>query len=332
MNPRALVTVVLPVRDEQETVGLALDSLGLQTVGPESLEVMVYDGGSTDRTAQVAEGYRSRYSWGRFAVADNPGRTVPHALNAALREASAPWFMRLDGRTRLSPQYIEVCLAMLRQYDELVAVGGRLRAEASGRVAEAIAAAVTHPLGVGIGFRTAERRVEIPHHPFAIWRREDARALGGFNVSLTRNQDDEFSMRARERGARIFLEPAGEVVYRPRERLRGLAAQYFQYGLWKSAVARRHGLFPARSLVPAAAAGAALLVAALIPRTHVPAGAAAVSYLVMGAVASKPRQRADPVTTGAALAVLHLSYGIGVLVGAVRPELTGGRLGSARIR
>ena len=91
---------------------------------------------------------------------------------------------------------------------------------------------------------------QVPHHPFAVWRAEDVRAYGGFREELTRNQDDEFSMRAVARGARIYVEPAAAVSYRPRERLRGLGAQYFQYGLWKAAVGRATGLFPLQSPHP----------------------------------------------------------------------------------
>src|SRR5689334_10434982 len=85
------VTVVVPVRDEEATVGEALESLAAQTLGPEALEVLVYDGGSTDRTAEVCGAVAEAHPWGRFEVLDNPGRTVPHALNAGLVDGSCEW-------------------------------------------------------------------------------------------------------------------------------------------------------------------------------------------------------------------------------------------------
>ena len=84
------------------------------------------------------------------------------------------------------------------------AAGGLLVADADGAVANAIAAAVTHPLGVGQGFRTLRAGpAEVPHHPFAVWRTDFVREAGGFDAGLVRNQDDEFSMRAARHGARI---------------------------------------------------------------------------------------------------------------------------------
>jgi hypothetical protein len=175
---------------------------------------------------------------------------------------------------------------------------------------------------------------EVPHHPFAVWRTDDVRRIGGFAPGLVRNQDDEFSMRATRSGLRILLVPEAAVTYRPREHLVGLAAQYFQYGLWKSAVGRRHGLFPLRSvapLVPLIGTGAGIALA-LGGRSRVPLGALAGAYLAAGALVSRGRPTAHPLVTGCSLATAHLAYGAGVLAGAAGPGLTSTRLGTGRIR
>jgi hypothetical protein len=178
------------------------------------------------------------------------------------------------------------------------------------------------------------RAGEVPHHPFAVWRTEDVRQLGGFAPELVRNQDDEFSMRATRSGVRILLVPAAAVTYRPRERIVGLAAQYFQYGLWKSAVGRRHRLFPLRSaapLVPLIGAGAGLVLA-LGGRSRLPLGALVGGYLAAGTLVSRQQPAAHPLATGCSLATTHLAYGAGVLAGAASPGLTSTRLGTGRLR
>jgi len=259
---------------------------------------------------------------------------VPYALNLGLAACRTRWFGRVDGRVTLSSNYVEACLDALAGSPPRAAAGGRFAAHAEGRVAASIAAAVTHSVGVGRGFRTRRTAGEVPHHPFALWRADDVRAFGGFAPALTRNQDDEFSMRAARAGGRILLVPDAVVTYRPRERLRGLAAQYFQYGLWKSAVAREHGGFPPRSLAPAGvlagAAGSAGL--AVAGRSRRPLQALTAAYLAAGALASRHQAGAEPLATGCSLATIHLAYGGGLLAGAIRPSVTATRLGRGRVR
>ena len=115
--------------------------------------------------------------------------------------------------------------------------------------------------------------------------------------------------------------------------MRGLAVQYFQYGLWKSAVGYRHRHFPKRSAIPAlvTAAVSTSLVLAWSGRTRVPLTALAACYATGGVIAGA-RSRANPLLTGAALAVVHLSYGTGVIAGAVRPQIVSSRLAATRVR
>jgi succinoglycan biosynthesis protein ExoA len=329
----ARVTVVVPVRDEESTVHSALESLARQTIGPAALEVLVFDGGSVDGTKDVCRAFASGYPWGRFEVFDNPQRTVPHALNLGLAESRCKWFAVIAGRTTFSPDYLEACLRELETSGPGVAVGGRFVAEAEGPVARAIAAVVTHPLGVGRGFRTEQTDTDVPHHPFAVWQRDDVLRFGAFNPELERNQDDEFSMRALSQGARIKLTHQPEIRYRPRERFRGVAVQYFQYGLWKAAVGRRYRLFPVRSLVPAAATGAFVGATALAVtgRTRLPLVGLLGGYAAVGSAIAGARN-SNRVVTAAALGLVHLAYGTGVIVGAARPAAVTSMVGTTRLR
>jgi glycosyltransferase involved in cell wall biosynthesis len=55
LRPSDGVSVVVPVRNEEHTVGPLLEDLIAQTRRPD--EVVVVDGGSTDRTAMVVQSY-----------------------------------------------------------------------------------------------------------------------------------------------------------------------------------------------------------------------------------------------------------------------------------
>ncbi len=293
------------------------------------------DGGSTDETVAECERARERFDWGDYDILTNPAKVVPAALNKGLAIARAPWYTRVDGRIWLDENYFEECIRAASSLGLTGGGGGRFVVSAEPTaVAAAIAAAVSHPLGVGGGFRSARptQLETVAHHPFAVWPRAFVERLGGFREDLARNQDDEFSARAFAAGGRIGLTPATSVYYQPRARYRGLATQYFQYGLWKGAVARTYGVFPARSLLPSATVLGGTLATATAVRRHslAPIAPLAAAYAVAGRVASR-NEKANPLLTAGALALIHATYGTGVALGIAAPRLTKTRMARARI-
>ncbi|MEA2184957.1 MAG: hypothetical protein QOF69_4142 [Solirubrobacteraceae bacterium] len=330
-----VVSVVVPVRNEARTIEDVLRSLAAQDIGPEALEVIVMDGDSTDDTRRECEAMAATYPWGAFTVERNAGLTAPYALNGGLRRSSCRWFTRLDARTRMSPNYLSCCIEYLeRTGDPLRAAAGRFITESRGTaVSAAISAALSHPLGVGRGYRTiVAEEAEVDHHPFAVWPTEAVRRFGGFDETLTRNQDDEFSDRARSQGATIAMLGRAQILYWPRDRFRGLAAQYFQYGLWKSAVGRRRGYFPLRSAVPAATTLASLMAPARLARGRplLPLGLLG-AYAGLSAAVGRRGRTAPLPHVAWALFLMHFFYGLGVMLGAAAPGLARGRLGRIRI-
>jgi glycosyltransferase involved in cell wall biosynthesis len=97
------VSILIPARDEESNIAACLDSALAQ--GGSVLEVLVYDDHSSDRTAQVVEGYAWR-DWRVRLVrpADLPdgwcGKTFACARLA--EEAKGRWLLFLDADARLA--------------------------------------------------------------------------------------------------------------------------------------------------------------------------------------------------------------------------------------
>ena len=62
-GPLPLVTVVIPTMNEASFVGTALESLRAQTYPADRLEIIVVDGGSTDRTLEVLDQEAEFWLW-----------------------------------------------------------------------------------------------------------------------------------------------------------------------------------------------------------------------------------------------------------------------------
>jgi len=77
---------------------------------------------------------------------------------------------------------------------------------------------------------------------YGCWRKTTLVQLGLFDEALVRNQDDELNLRLTRAGGKIWQSRAIVSWYSPRAALSSLFRQYFQYGFWKVAVIRKHGL------------------------------------------------------------------------------------------
>lgn len=100
-----LVSVLIPAYNAEETLGATVESVLGQTWS--SVEVVVVDDGSQDRTAAVAEGY------GGARVVRQENRGAAAARNEALRHASGAYVQFLDADDILAPRKIEAQVARL---------------------------------------------------------------------------------------------------------------------------------------------------------------------------------------------------------------------------
>ena len=168
-------------------------------------------------------------------------------------------------------------------------------------------------------------RVDVDTVTFGAFRPRAFEQAGRYDETLVRNQDDELNLRIRRAGGRIVLDPAISVSYTPRGSLRKVFRQYFEYGLWKVPVMRRHGqVLGARSLAPVALVGS---VAALGPLTPWSARlrrllalelTAYAAFAVVSAADSVRRRREPWRLLPAVIAVFpsfHVAYGLGMLKG-----------------
>ncbi len=326
------VTLVVAMRNEREHIGQCLASIAAQDWPAERLEVLVYDGQSSDDSVSIAD--RAAAGRPRWSVRENPHRIQAAAWNAGVRTATGDIVGIISGHAQLGPAYIRSAVAALeRTGAELV--GGPVQAVADGDVGAAIARATSTPFGVGGArhhYLTEPAEVDTVFMGIG-WRETWLRYP--FDEEFVRNQDDELSYRLLDGGGRIVCDPAIESSYHSRSTLTGLWRQYFAYGYWKVRVLQLHPRQARpRHLVPlglVTGVGGSFILGFLWR----PARSMALIALGMyGAaiVAAAARYR-DPGTraSGPLLAVvypiLHVAYGTGMLLGhPALPRVVRGRL------
>jgi len=320
-----LVSVVLPVRNEAESLEATIASIVAQDY-PGRIEIVVADGMSDDGTRELLDDLSSRYE--QLRRIDNPTGRTPNGLNLAIHAARGDIIVRCDGHAELPPDYVRTAVTALNETGA-VNVGGIQRAVGVDWMQRAIAYAMTSRVGVGDArFHYGGEAGPVDTVYLGVFRREPLLAAGLFDEELTRNQDYELNIRLRANGGVVWFDPRLEVVYRPRSSLRKLASQYFQYGSWKRRVIRMHPESTRlRQLIPPLFVIALLASLALVfTPWRLAALPLPILYLLLlgSATAVQLGRTRDPAALAmpAAVATMHIAWGFGFLAGA--PERPSG--------
>src|SRR5262249_951204 len=125
LSERPIVTLVVAVLNEAPYIGDCLVSIAAQDYPAELVEVLVYDGGSTDGSVEIAERFTAGHPG--WAVRPNPRRIQAAAWNAGIEAATGEIVGIVSGHSELAPDYISSAVATLRETGADM-VGGPVRA------------------------------------------------------------------------------------------------------------------------------------------------------------------------------------------------------------
>ena len=314
------LAVVIPVLYEEGYIEPCLRSL-LPQLPPGRHEVLVMDGGSTDRTPAIVAALAREHP--ALRLVPNPRRIQSAACNLAARIADprATVLLRADAHADYPPGFVASCLAALEQ-SGATSVVVPMRTVGVLPFQRAVAAAQNSRLGNGGSAhrgrgRSGPRSGPVEHGHHAAFRRDFFLRLGGYDERFTHNEDAEHDLRALAAGGRVWMCGDAPVTYFPRTTPQALWRQYLRHGAGRARTLLTHRRIPRpRQAVPLAVlAGTVggLALSPLVPGLL----ALPVSYalLCLGwGVAASVRAR-DPALLGMALAaaIMHHAWAVGFL-------------------
>jgi succinoglycan biosynthesis protein ExoA len=319
-----LVTVAIPCLNEQRHIEACIEDVFAQDYPASSIEILIADGGSTDRTREILAALAARRP-GSLRVIDNPKRIQAAGMNAMIAEARGDVVVRMDVHARYAPDYVRSCVEVLEETGA-DNVGGAQRAKPETWFQRAVCAALDSPLAVGgARYRSAEAEGFVDTVFLGAFRRQVLNLVGGYDDGAVTNEDAELNQRILAAGRRVYLSKKIVVEYFPRGSFRALARQYYRYGQGRARTLLKHrGLPTVRPMIPflMVVVGGLLLVnkscrkAAPFAFGLYAAGAAIEALRV-----SRRHGLALAPAVFAIFPVLHVSHGVGFGVGLVRYAL-----------
>jgi glycosyltransferase involved in cell wall biosynthesis len=313
------VSVLIPVLDEAAYLRDTVARMRGQDFEGK-VELLFVDGGSQDDSRTILAELAAEDP--RIRVLDNPARRTPQALNIGLRAATGEFVARMDAHTRYPPSYLRLGVERLRA-GGVAHVSGPQLAVGDGRGwSDRVALALSTPLGAGgASFRSSgDAEFEVDTGFTGMWRRDVLVRAGGWDERWITDQDCELAFRLHERepGAHVCV-PAMAAEYIPRDSLRTLGRQYWQYGLHKVKTFRRHpaAMRPSHLLPPAVVATVAAAPVSRLARAGLATYAGALAVTAARAAGDGERP-ADAAALPVIYAVMHFTYGAGLFAGAAR--------------
>src|SRR5499427_58580 len=114
-HARERTSLIVTVLDEAGTIEALLESVAAQTCPPD--EIVVADGGSTDRTLESLRRWSSRLP---LRVVEAPGANIARGRNLAIQSARGEVIAVTDAGVRLEPDWLEQLQAALADDADVV--------------------------------------------------------------------------------------------------------------------------------------------------------------------------------------------------------------------
>jgi len=316
------ITVIIPVYNEEKYLPKVFASLREQDYPQELTEIIVVDGCSTDNSANLLKNFQQEFS--NLLVLANPQKIVPVSMNLAIKQATGEYLIRWDSHTLYENDYLSKCVSFLERMPEVENVGGPMRLVTTNKVQEAIKMATTSIFGIGnSSFHFEDYQGFADTVYLGAYRRQIFEKIGLFDEELVRNQDDELNYRLSKSGGKIFISPEIKSYYYPRDSLKKLWKQYYEYGYWKVRVIQKHripasirhlvpgtfvlSLISGIILTPLKGLGLIILVPVLVPYL--------ICLLYFSLKSCQKNKNKHLFLLMLVFVILHLSYGLGFLKG-----------------
>lgn len=246
----SFVSIIIPVRNEEQFIAKVLNKLLEQDYPREKTEIIVVDGLSEDGTKALVQEFQARHS--NIRLVSNPKLLRASALNIGIKNARGDIILRIDARTSVPSDYVSKCVKALVE-SGAANVGGMQKPIADSPAQQAIGIAMSHPFGVGNAqFRIGKKSGFVDTVYLGCFKKEIFEKVGLFDEDPdVISEDSDMNHRISKAGEKVYFDKDIVAYYSPRKGIKELFKLYMHYGRAKAVVfVKRKSLTSWRQVVP----------------------------------------------------------------------------------
>lgn len=234
-----VISIIIACRNGAETLQETLDALTAQAWN-QPWEIVLADNGSTDASAAMFSAHAARNPHVVMRIFDasaRPGKSF--ALNTAIRDSKAPWFLFCDTDDVVAPGWLAAMAEALRDHPFVAArmdfnlLNERWMLAYRGNAQE-------------------NGLARLNHAPYALYagggsfgfHREAFETIGDFNPEFIHLEDTDYCIRAHLCGYLLQFVPDALIHIRLRGDADSIYAQAYNYARYRALLRARYGETP----------------------------------------------------------------------------------------
>ena len=208
-----LITICVIAYNEENTLKKLLDQIFCQDYDHSNMEIVLVNSNSTDRTKDIMYQFADsngddKFGFYKVQVLQNEKKTLPCGWNVALKSYSGEAILKIDAHATIPEDFVRKNVETLEQGEDIVGGFRPSIIDESTPWKETLLLAEGSMFGSSIApYRRNQGITYVKSMFHAAYRREVFEKIGIFNENLGRTEDNEIHYRMREAGYKLCFVP-----------------------------------------------------------------------------------------------------------------------------
>jgi len=328
MERKKRVSFIVIAYNAGDKLKSLINDIKNQTYDHKLVEIILVDSTSSDNTKEVMiEFSKSENDFIDIKVLDNPKKVLPCGWNIALKEATGDIILRVDAHSSLPKDFIEKNIKYINKGEKIVG-GHRISIiDETSAWQKVLLSSEKSLFGSGIAaYRRSEEAKYVSTLAHAAYSKEIFDEVGNYDERLVRTEDNEMHYRMKEKGYKFYFNPEIVSYHHARNEFKKMCKQKYLNGYW---IGLTMGVSPKcfslYHFVPLCFVLALIIstLLALLTSVKLPLILLGCAYTFVVLLISiieivKSKFMIQMLTLPFILFSLHISYGVGTLVGLIK--------------
>ena len=336
-----LVSVCVIAYNEENFLKGLFEDINSQTYDHNKIELVLVDNGSTDSTLSVMTNFADSSDFYNVKVINRERGNQAQGWNTALMNTQGEIIIKIDAHGKIPGNFVENNVNTILQ-GEYVCGGGRPNIPAKDSQWDNTLLVAEECMfgGSFAKYRNPQQNKEYINSIFnGAYRKEVFAKVGGFNEALGRTEDNEFHYRVTEAGFKICCSPDIISYQYIRSSLKGMIKQKYSNGYWIGLTVKKYAKCLSLFHFAPLALVLGLIFSGVCCAVNFPWFLLALTvmyllfdgYITYNAFNSQEKS-VHMVLFPLIFPALHISYGVGTIVGLIHPSISKSKLDDARKR